>query len=90
MSSFARSSTLRSCFRRIIRSAAVPPSPNSRSKTARGLLSIGIGVVGDFHEKVCWYTQLYPFSQLPTMMSWSRVICSDCSGVSRPIRAAAI
>ena len=32
----------------------VPPSPNSRSNTARGLLSIGIGVVGVFHEKVRW------------------------------------
>ena len=28
------------------RSAAVPPSPNSRSNTTRGLISMGSGVVG--------------------------------------------
>ena len=29
------------------RSAAVPPLPNMRSKTTRGLISIGSGVVSD-------------------------------------------
>ena len=34
------------------RSAVVPPSPNSRSNTTRGLFSIGCGVVGVRHETV--------------------------------------
>ena len=37
---------LRSSWMRASRSAALPPSPNSRSKTARGLISACSGVVG--------------------------------------------
>ena len=32
--------------------ADVPPSPNSRSNTTRGLFSVGFGVVGELHESV--------------------------------------
>ena len=38
--------------RRTMRSVAVPPSPNRRSNTLRGLISIGSGVVGVFQEIV--------------------------------------
>ena len=43
------------CRRRARRTAgsAEPLSPNSRSKTARGLFSIGSGWVGVRHEMVC-------------------------------------
>ena len=34
------------------RSAALPPSPNRRSKTIRGCASAGSGVVGDDHERL--------------------------------------
>ena len=34
------------------RSASEPGRPNIRSNTTRGLVSIGSGVVGDFHEMV--------------------------------------
>jgi hypothetical protein len=34
------------------RSAAVPPSPNSRSNTTRGCISAGFGVVSLRHETV--------------------------------------
>ena len=44
------SSRLRVSCRRARRSASVLPSPNSFSKTSRGLFSIGSGEVGDFHE----------------------------------------
>jgi hypothetical protein len=37
---------------RATRCAAVPPSPNIRSKTLRGLISIGCGVVGVRHDSV--------------------------------------
>ena len=43
------------CRRRARRTAgsAEPLSPNSRSNTARGLFSIGSGMVGVRHEMVC-------------------------------------
>ncbi len=41
--------SLRNCARR---SAVEPPSPKSRSKTTRGLFSIGSGVVGSRHAMV--------------------------------------
>ena len=50
MSAIARSRTLRSRSSRAACSLGEPPSPKSRSNTARGLLSIGIGVVGSLHE----------------------------------------
>ena len=34
------------------RSSSEPGRPNIRSNTTRGLISIGSGVVGDFHEMV--------------------------------------
>jgi hypothetical protein len=37
---------------RATRCAAVPPSPNIRSNTLRGLISIGCGVVGVRHDSV--------------------------------------
>ena len=40
------------------RCADVPPSPNSRSNTTRGLFSVGSGVVGELHDSVFMYTQL--------------------------------
>ena len=40
------------------RFADCSPSPNMRSKTTRGLFSIGSGMVGVFQENVFWYTQL--------------------------------
>jgi hypothetical protein len=33
------------------RAAALPPSPNRRSKTMRGCASDGSGVVGDDHDR---------------------------------------
>ena len=44
--------------RRASRSASEPGRPNIRSNTTRGLVSIGNGVVGDFHEMVFMYAQL--------------------------------
>ena len=45
----SRLARLRSAARR---SAALPPSPNRRSKTMRGCASAGSGVVGDDHERL--------------------------------------
>ena len=41
---------LRSSRLRATRSSAVSPLPNSRSKTKRGLVSAGSGIVGVFHD----------------------------------------
>ena len=43
---------LRFCRMRVTRSSGEPGRPNMRSNTTRGLVSIGIGCVGDFHEMV--------------------------------------
>ena len=50
---------LRSSAMRALRTAGsvLPLSPNSRSKTTRGLFSIGSGVVGLRHEMVFVYAQ---------------------------------
>ena len=40
----------------VMLSAALPPSPKSRSKTIRGCASAGKGVVGDDHDRLFWYT----------------------------------
>ena len=53
-----QSRMLRSRRRSTSRSAAVPPSPNRRSNTTRGLFSIGSGVVGVRQEIVYRYWQL--------------------------------
>jgi hypothetical protein len=48
------------------RCADVAPSPNIRSNTTRGLISIGMGVTGVLQEIVFMYVQLNPTSQEPT------------------------
>ena len=60
-----RSRRLRRFFMRSTRSSFVPPSPNSRSNTTLGLFSTGSGVVGDCHDTVFMYAQLYPASHWP-------------------------
>ena len=61
------SSTLFRFRSRAARSVAVPvASLNMRSKTSRGSISIGSGVVGDDHEMVFMYAQLNPGVQPPT------------------------
>ena len=40
---------LRSSLVRARRSSVVAPIPNMRSKTKRGFVSVGSGLVGDFH-----------------------------------------
>ena len=51
-SSVTESRMLRSLRSSASRSARVPPPPKSRSKTTRGLFSIGSGVVGVRHATV--------------------------------------
>ena len=53
------------CIRRL-RCSTVPGRPNNRSKTTRGLISMGTGVVADDHEIVFIYAQAYWVSQPPT------------------------
>ena len=61
-----------------------------RSKTTRGLISIGSGVVGVRHEIVFMYVQLKPTSHDPTSPLKSSVAnSSDGNGVSWLICAAA-
>ncbi len=52
--SVTESSRLRSFRMRASRAlrSVLPPSPNSRSNTTRGLCSIGSGVVGELHAMV--------------------------------------
>ena len=52
MSSVTESRMLRSLRISARRSSTVPPSPNSRSNTSRGLFSMGSGVVGDAQDSV--------------------------------------
>ena len=73
--------------RRPRRSAGVAPSPNSFSNTSRGLLCIGSGWVGDFHEMELRYAQLKLASQVSTDSSIDN--SSDGSGVSWPMCCAA-
>ena len=75
-------------FRRLraCRCAGVPGTPNSRSKTTRGLVSIGSGVVGEDHEMVFMYEQLNPVSHAPTYEVKSSVAnSSEGKTVSWPI-----
>ena len=58
MSSVTQSRMLPFLRSSALRSAAVPPSPNSRSNTTRGFASVGSGVVGVDHASVFVYTQL--------------------------------
>jgi hypothetical protein len=54
MSSRTQSSRLARFRKAARRSAAVPPSPNNRSKTTRGCASAGNGVVGDDQDRLFW------------------------------------
>ena len=81
------SSRLRDSCRRARRSASELPSPNSFSKTSRGLFCIGSGSVGDFHEIELRYAQLNAASQASTASSIDS--SSDGSGVSWPMCFAA-
>src|SRR5215469_5929948 len=77
---------LRCFFNLASRWPGPPGSPNSRSKTARGLVSMGNGVLGVLHEIVFIYAQLNPGEQPPTYPVKSSVaISSDGNGVSCPI-----
>ena len=61
--------------------SVLPLSPNSRSKTTRGLFSIGSGVVGVRHEIVLVYAQLKPASHEPAKSRPSSASSSDESCV---------
>ena len=52
MSSVTQSRMLPFLRSSALRSAAEPPSPNSRSNTTRGFASVGSGVVFDDHASV--------------------------------------
>ena len=51
---------LRSSRLRAARVAALSPLPNNRSKTRRGLVSAGSGIVAFFHDIEFMYAQAYP------------------------------
>src|SRR5437763_16911130 len=70
--------------------SVLSPSPNSRSKMARGFISIGMGVVGLLQEIVLLYAQLYPESQPPARVGVSSPISSEDSCVLLPSSLAAI
>jgi hypothetical protein len=57
---------LRSSRVRAARSAGLPPCPNIRSNTTRGLMSIGSGADGELQVTVLRYTQLKPGEHAPT------------------------
>ena len=59
--------------------------PNSRSKTKRGLVSAGSGIVGVFHDIEFMYAQAYPWSHAPTTSLRSTDTSSDDSFESRQI-----
>ena len=66
-------------------------SPKSRSKTARGLCSIGSGVDPLAHEMVYENAQLKPpLSHEPAKLAPSRPSSSEATGVWRPSSPAAI
>src|SRR5438093_6033779 len=85
MSSVTQSRMLRFFRSSLWRSFADPPSPNRRSKITRGSASVGSGFVGEDHDKLFWYTQAYPLSQLPTIAMRSVPSSSDGICVSLPI-----
>ena len=68
----------------------MPPLPNKRSNTTRGLFSLGIGVVGELHDSVFKYTQLYALSHMPASTLKSIDSSSDGSTVCAPRTRAAI
>ena len=79
--SMTESSKLPSLRRRARRTAGsvLPLSPNIRSKTTRGLFSMGSGVDSLLHAIVLVYAQLYPVSQLPASVGSSSPISSEAS-----------
>src|SRR4030095_11476605 len=78
---------LRCCWMRPSRSSGVEPSPNMRSKTTRGLISIGIGAVGVLHEIVFMYVQLKPTSHEPTQPLYSSTASSRAGRHQRLLSA---
>ena len=68
----------------------LPLSPNSRSKTTRGLCCVGSGVFWLFQEIVFVYGQANPVSQAPAVSLDSIASSSDASCVSFPISCARI
>src|SRR3954454_3653762 len=66
------------------------PSPNKRSKTRRGLYSIGSGVVGVRQETVLVYAQLYPESHPPPSVGLSVHTSSEATWFCPPRCFAAI
>jgi hypothetical protein len=72
-----------------MRCSLVPPLPNNRSKTTRGLFSVGSGVVGVLHDKVFKYTQLYALSHMPASTLRSIESSSDGRTVFCPSTRAA-
>ena len=67
----------------------MPPPPNNRSNTIRGLISIGSGAVSDCQLSVFMYAQLNPGAQSPTRPVKSSVASSiDGNVVSWPMRLA--
>ena len=74
---------LRRCAIRAWRAAGsvVSLSPNRRSNTARGLFSIGSGVVAARQHSVLTYAQLYPTSHAPAMPAVSSPSSSEASCV---------
>ena len=67
-----------------ISASVLPLSPNNRSNSARGLFSIGSGVVGVRHAIVFEYAQAKPTSQDPETSRLSRPTSSDASCVCLP------
>ena len=70
--------------------SVVPLEPNSRSNTARGLFSMGSGVVGVRQATVFVYAQLAPPSHEPSIAFDSIPSSSDVSWVCLPSSRAAI
>ena len=68
--------------------SVLPLSPNSLSKTRRGLFSIGSGVVALRQAMVFVYAQLKPASHVPAKSRLSSASSSDASWVSPPHSAA--
>ena len=73
---------------RASRCSGVPARPNIRSNTARGLISIGSGVVGELHEIVLMYAQLNPLVHAPDVPGEVRRSPIRATGTASPGRSA--
>ena len=67
----------------LLRGLGIFPVPKRRSNTCLGLISLAIGVLGDFQEMFDWYAQLYPESQRPACRPASIPSSNEGSRVSR-------